>query len=219
MGVLLRFLSASKPDIPKMCRSYDQVQTTEPEMVSMKLKQGKSEGFDSCDRPSHLTQMGFKSSTFQLVWPWNLMDDLEKPLGMPSLLCQALYIISNPLVNSNWSYSPETLNSSIMVKISDFFVLCDLEILWMTLRNNRALLLYSVKLCALFQSHQWIKTGVTVWKHSIWVKIGDFLPHVTLKFNRWPWKPIGHLFYIISTFVHHFVTIGEFKLELQSGNA
>ena len=29
------------------------------------LKQGKSEGFDSCDRPSNLTQIGFKSSIFQ----------------------------------------------------------------------------------------------------------------------------------------------------------
>ena len=32
-------------------------------------------------------------------------------------------------------------------------------------------------------------------------------------------KTIGHLFYATSTFVHHFVAIGEFKLELQSGNA
>ena len=30
------------------------------------LKQGKSEGFDSCDQPSNLTK------------PWNLMDDLDK---------------------------------------------------------------------------------------------------------------------------------------------
>ena len=29
----------------------------------------------------------------------------------------------------------------------------------------------------------------------------------------------GHLFYATSSFVHHFVAIGEFKLELQSGNA
>ena len=28
-------------------------------------KQGKSEGFDSCDRPNNLTQIGFKSSIFQ----------------------------------------------------------------------------------------------------------------------------------------------------------
>ena len=31
-------------------------------------------------------------------------------------------------------------------------------------------------------------------------------------------KTIGHLFYATSSFVHHFVAIGEFKLELQSGN-
>ena len=32
-------------------------------------------------------------------------------------------------------------------------------------------------------------------------------------------KNIGHLFYTTSSFVYHFVAIGEFKLELQSGNA
>ena len=39
------------------------------------------------------------------------------------------------------------------------------------------------KLCASFHSHQRIQTGVTVWKRSIWVKIGDFLSQVTLKFD------------------------------------
>ena len=41
-------------------------------------QQGKSEEFDSYDRPSNLTQIGFKSSIFQPVWPWNLIDDPEK---------------------------------------------------------------------------------------------------------------------------------------------
>ena len=41
-------------------------------------KQGKSEGFDSCDRPSKLTQIRFKLPIFQPVWPWNLTDDLKK---------------------------------------------------------------------------------------------------------------------------------------------
>ena len=50
-----------------------------PDPVSQNKQQGKSEGFDSCDRSnSNLTQIGFKSSIFQPVWPWNLMDDLEK---------------------------------------------------------------------------------------------------------------------------------------------
>ena len=46
-----------------------------------------------------------------------------------------------------------------------------------------------------------------------------FLSRVTLKFDRWPWKTIGHLFFATSSFVHHFVAIGAFKLVLQSGNA
>ena len=49
-------------------------------------------------------------------------------------------------------------------------------------------------------------------------KLAIFLSRVTLKFDEWPWKTIGHLFYATSSFVHHFVAIGEFKLELQSGN-
>ena len=41
---------------------------------------------------------------------------------------------------------------------------------------------------------------------------------VTLKFDRWPWKTIGHLFYATSSFVHHFKAIGKSKLKLQSEN-
>ena len=100
-----------------------------------------------------------------------------------------------------------------------FFVLRGLENWWMTLENNRAPLLYYIKLCASFQSHGWIQTGVTVRKRSIRVKIGNFLSRVTLKFEGWPWKIIGHLYYVASSFLHHFIAISEFKLELQSGNA
>ena len=46
-----------------------------------------------------------------------------------------------------------------------------------------------------------------------------FLSHVTFKFDRWPWKTIGYLFYAISSVVHHFIAIGKFKLEFQCENA
>ena len=113
--------------------------------------------------------------------------------------------------------SPETPN---LVQNRWCFVPCDLEILWMTLENNWASLLCCFKLCATFHSHRWIQTGVTVRKCPIWVKFDRFLffSRVTLKFHRWHWKIIGHIFYATSSFVHHFVAIGEFKLELQSGN-
>ena len=66
-----------------------------------------------------------------------------------------------------------------------------------------------------FESCDW----PIVRKRPIWVKIGDVLYRVTLKFDGWPWKTIGHLSFAVSSFVQHFIAIGEFKLELQSGNA
>ena len=42
------------------------------------IKQSKSQGFDSCDQPGNLTQIGLKSSIFQPVLPWNLMDGPKK---------------------------------------------------------------------------------------------------------------------------------------------
>ena len=124
------------------------------------------------------------------VWPWNLMDNIGKQQGTSSILHQALCIISNPSVKSNLSYTPETLNSG---KIGDFFVPCGLEIWWMTLKNNRAPDLYYIKLFASFQSHRLIQAGVTVRKRLNRVEIGNFLSRVNLKFERWPWKTIGHL--------------------------
>ena len=126
------------------------------------LEQGKSEGFDSCDRPSNLAQIWSKSSIFQPVGPWN------------------------------WC---------------------------LTSKNNRAPLLYYIKLCVSFKIHRGIQTEVTLRKRSIRVKIGNFLSLLTLKFDGWPWKTTGHLFYSTSSFVHHFKSIGEFKLKSQSGNA
>ena len=125
-------------------------------------KQGKSEGFDSCDRPSILTQIGFKSSIFQP---------------------------------------------------------CGIEIWLMTPKKYRAPLLHCIKLRASSQTPRRIQTAVAVRKRSMRIKIGDFLPRVTLKFNAWPYKTIGILFWVTLSFVHHFKAISKFKLKLQSGNA
>ena len=82
------------------------------------------------------------------------MDDLEKLQGTSSTLHQTLCIISNSSVNSNWSYCRETLN---LGQNRRFFVPCDLEFWWITLKSSRAPLLCCFKLCASFYSHQWIK--------------------------------------------------------------
>ena len=98
------------------------------------LSQGKSEGPDSWNWPSNLAQMKSDPnrrffSPYRLriwrmtlifcpVWPWSLTN--------------------------HW-----------------------------TLKNNRAPHLWYFKLCASFQNHWWIQTGVTVQKHSIRVKIDN----------------------------------------------
>ena len=56
-------------------------------------------------------------------------------------------------------------------------------------------------------------TGLVI---SNWIQIDDFSAHVTVKFDGWPRKTIGHFFCTMSSFVHHFKSIGQFKLELQS---
>ena len=137
-------------------------------------------------------------------WPW-------KTIGH-------LFYIALRFQSHRWIQTGITVRKrSIRLKIGDF-----LGVVWPwnltdAFKNNRAPLLGCCKLCASFHSHQRIQTRVTVRKHPIWVKIDDFVSRLTLKFDGWLWKTIGHLFSVTSSFVHHF-TIREFKLELQSGN-
>ena len=121
------------------------------------------------------------------------------------MLLQALCIISQPLVNSNWSYSPETLNSGQNKWF--FFGLCELEIWRMTLKNNRAPLIWYLKLCVSFHSHWSIQTGVTVRKRPIRVKIDDFFVpcdleiwQMTLENNR---APLLYYFKLSALFHSH----------------
>ena len=128
----------------------------------------------------------------------------------PFLCC---YKLCAPFHSQQWFQTGVTVRKPpYWVKIEDLFVPRDLEIRLMTLKDNRAPLISNFKLCALFHSHQWIQT-VTVQKRPIWWKSMIFLSRLTFKFDRWPWKIIGQFFYAISSFVHHFVAIGEFEFE------
>ena len=101
------------------------------------------------------------------LWCMTLQNN-RTPLPCYFKLCASF---RSHLVNSYLSYSPETPN---LGQIQRFFESCDLEIWWMTLKNNRAPFLCYFKLCASFRSHWWIQTGVTVRKRPIWVKFDDF---------------------------------------------
>ena len=80
-------------------------------------------------------------------------------------------------------------------------------------------IIYFMQLGMLCESHAWFYSGVSVRKPSIRVKIGDFFVPFDLEISHMTLKAIGHLFYVASSFVHYFIAISEFKLELQSGNA
>ena len=125
-------------------------------------------------------------------------------------------IISRPSTNSNWSYNPGTLKSG---QNWQFFVPCDIKILGMTLKNNRTPLLCHFKLCASFHSHQSIQTRVTVRKHEIRVKIGDFFCAARLWNLTDDLEKIGHLFQPTSSFVHHFLAICELSYGPETPNS
>ena len=81
-------------------------------MWNFKVTQGKSEGFNSCDRPNNLSQILFKSSIFWPVWPWNMMHDLEKQWG------------------HRWIQTElQSRNAQIRVKICDFFPVWPLKLM------------------------------------------------------------------------------------------
>ena len=151
-----------------------------------------------------------------LMWPWNLMYDLGKQYGALFTQCQALCIISKPSVNSNWSFRPETLNSGQNRRL---FFPSDLEF-WQMILKTMGYLFYSTSSYVHhFKATREFKLELQSGNAQIGWKSASFLSCVTLEVDRLPWKTIGHHFYNSASFLHHSVTTGEFKMELQSGNA
>ena len=95
------------------------------------------------------------------------------------------------------------------------FVLCDLEIWRMTWKTIGHLF---------YATSSFVHPFIAIWEIKMELQSGNAqsgsklticFSHVTLKFDRWPWKIIGHPSLPTSSFEHHIVAIGKFKLELQ----
>ena len=167
-------------------------------------KQGKSEGFESCHRPivrkrPIWVKIGDVLSRETLKfdgWPWKIIGHLAFAVSSFVQHFIAIGEFKLELQSGNAQFGsnsmifravwPCNLTYDLKQGKSEGFESCDRPI---------------------------------VRKRAIWVKIGDVLSRVTLKFDGWPWKTIGHLSFAVSSFVQHFIAIGEFKLELLSGNA
>ena len=142
-----------------------------PWNLTYDLQQGKSEGFDSCDRPSNLkleSNLQFFHPCDREIWLMTLQNN-RAPLLCYFKLCASF--------GSHWwiqTWVTVRKRTPNLGQIRRFLEPCDLEIWRMTLQNNRAPLLCYFKLCASFCSHWWIQTWVKVRKRLIWVKFYDF---------------------------------------------
>ena len=128
------------------------------------------------------------------------------------MLFQALCIISYPLVNSNWSYSPETPN---LGQIWRFLEPCDHEIWQMTLQNNWAPLQALCSILYPLVNSNWSYSPETPNLGQIWrfLELCDLeIWRMTFKNNR---APLLSNIKLYVSFHHHM----WIKLELQCGNA
>ena len=147
---------------------------------------------------------------------WSEVNDQQKSLRPVSVFF--VKHVQNPLkLNLVWQVSK--------LKCGDYlFMRCDetAQLKWDQTRRDEMTqrLVHLPPPCYIFLNKANLRdliaaTGLVI---SNWIQIVNFSARVTVKFDWWPCKTIGHLFYATSSFVHHFVAIGEYKLELQSGN-
>ena len=119
-------------------------------------------------------------------------------------------------MSSNWSYSPETLNSG---QNRQFFHRLTFQFDVWTWKIIGHLFYATSSFVHHFITFGEFKLELQSGNAQFGSRSTIFVSWVTLKFDVWLWKTIGHFFYVTSSFVHHSVTIGELKLELQSRNA
>ena len=142
----------------------------------------------------------------------NVNSDLNIKVNEVQL---AIFEMKNIIIKCNKTNQRDLIAASglvILLKLDSkcsFIGLYDPGIWWMTLKNNRAPFLYYIELCTSFQSHS--KPFNSNGSYSLeTLNLGQnwwFVSHVTLKFDGWPGKTIGHLFYTTSSFMHHFKAI------------
>ena len=123
-------------------------------------------------------------------------------------------------MNSNWSYSPET-KSWVVTSVTLTFDLWPWPFAW-TLPWSNVITPENFMMIRWWEhSQKGVTDGQTDGQTDRRTD-GQTDRRTENTIHRAAWsqlKTIGHLFYSSSSFVHHFVTIGELKLELQSGNA
>ena len=142
-------------------------------------------------------------SIFQPVWPWNLMDD-------PKIIDRLFYTTSSFVHNfksiSEFKLELQSGNTQFRSKLTIFCPMWPWH------------LSYAISSFV----HHFL--AIDEFKLELQSRNPQLGSKLTIFLAVWPSNltydlAMGHFFYAISGFVHHFPAIGEFKLELQSGNA
>ena len=77
---------------------------------------------------------------------------------------------------------------------TDIFTMC-MPDGWLRKTMSTGHLFHDPRSYVSFHNHPWIQIEVIIWKNQNRSKVIDFLACVTLKYDEWPWKTTGHLFY------------------------
>ena len=107
---------------------------------------------------------------------------LEKQQGASSMLLQTSFV-HHFIAIIEFKLELQSERAQFGPKSAIFYPI-DIEIWWMTVKNNRTPFRYNVKLCASFESHRWIQNLVTVRKRPIRVKICHFFVPCDLEIWR-----------------------------------
>ena len=144
------------------------------------------------------------------VWPWNLsnhqtLKNNRVPLLWYFKLCASFQ-------NYWWIQTGVIVQKrSIRVKIDDVYVLCDLEISRMTLNRARSSFVHNfIAICevrievSVQKRPNLVKSSFELFDLAFWPLTLTFCMDITFvmifKFDGWPQKIIGHLFYAMSSF-------------------
>ena len=123
-------------------------------------------------------------------------------------------------MNSNWSYSPET-KIWVVTSVTLTFDLWPWPFAW-TLPWSNVITPENFMMIRWWEHSQKGVTDGQTDRRTDRRTDGQTDRRTENTIHRAAWsqlKTIGHLYYATSSFVHHFVAIGEYKLELESGNA
>ena len=153
---------------------------------------------------------------FLPVWPWNLIDDPEKIIRHVFYTTSSFVYHFRSISDFKLELQSENAQSGSNSMISWALWPCNLT--------------YDLekKVHLFYATSSFVHHFVAISDFKLELQSGNaqFGTKLTIFWAVWPWnltydleKTIRHLFYATSSFVHHFVATGVFKLELQSGHA